>query len=265
MNLRELLILACRSSLEGGIKIMQVYQTDFEVEFKNDNSPLTFADRSSHDAIVEWLAESSYPVISEEGTEDDYSARKDLKRFWCVDPLDGTKEFVKRNGEFTVNIALIENNSPILGVIYIPVKDLLYASAEGFIFRIENATEKFSNPQFNLTDFVIPASTQSKTDNLTRVLVSRSHLTDDTKKYIRKLEDQRQTIEFITAGSALKFCLLAEGNADIYPRFAPTMEWDTAAGHALLKAVGKNILCYPSGNELTYNKINLVNDWFIAR
>ncbi|MBP6335864.1 MAG: 3'(2'),5'-bisphosphate nucleotidase CysQ [Bacteroidia bacterium] len=264
MNLRELLLLACRSSLEGGIKIMQVYRTDFEIEFKNDSSPLTLADRSSHDAIVARLAESKYPIISEEGKEDDYSTRKDYKRFWCVDPLDGTKEFVKKNGEFTVNIALIENNSPILGVIYIPVKDLLYASAEGLIFRIERATEKFTGAKFNLTDFVIPVSTHSKTDNHTRILASRSHLTEDTKKYIRELESQEQSIEFITAGSALKFCLLAEGNADIYPRFAPTMEWDTAAGHALLKAVGKNILCYPSGEELTYNKIKLVNDWFIA-
>ena len=265
MNLFELLLLACRVSLKGGKEIMEVYKTDFNVDFKNDKSPLTIADQNAHDVINSGLSVAAYPVISEEGKESSFSVRKNWTRYWCVDPLDGTREFVKRNGEFTVNIALIENNSPILGVIYVPVQDIVYAASEGIFYMIEDAINKMESNNFDMKDFIIRPSAKDKVTDALKVLVSRSHLSVQTKNYLEELSHEYKDMQFLSAGSALKFGLMAEGKADLYPRFSPCMEWDTAAGHAILKSVGKNIYSYPSGEELRYNKINLVNDWFIAR
>ncbi len=265
MDLFELLLLACRVSLEGGKEIMEVYKTDFDVNFKNDKSPLTIADQNAHDVINKGLTIVKYPIMSEEGKESSYEVRKNWTRYWCVDPLDGTREFVKRNGEFTVNIALIDNNSPILGVIYVPVLDILYAGSVENFFMVSDALNNFQKRNFNIRDFAVPISNKADHTEALKVLVSRSHLSAETKKYLDELSLEHSGMEFLSAGSALKFGLMAEGKADLYPRFSPCMEWDTAAGHAILKAVGKNIYSYPSGEELSYNKINLVNDWFIAR
>lgn len=244
---------------------MDVYKTDFSVDRKEDNSPLTLADQRSHDVILSGLNTSGLPVLSEEGIELDYEVRREWKKYWCVDPLDGTREFIKRNGEFTVNVALIENNSPILGVIYIPVKDDLYASADGIACHVQNASKVFHSKNFKFEEYLLsPIDTQLISDPF-KVLISRSHLSAETEKYMDQLKQDHERLEFLSAGSALKFGWLAEGIADIYPRFSPCMEWDTAAGHAILKTVGKNIYSFPSGDELRYNKINLVNDWFIAR
>lgn len=203
--------------------------------------------------------------MSEEGLETEYEVRKQWTRYWCVDPLDGTREFIKKNGEFTVNIALIENNSPILGVIYVPVKDLLYAAVYDELYRMEEAEKSFKDMKGNMERFrIIPGKAKTGESKL-RVLVSRSHLSKETRAYLAELEKSFPGMEFLSAGSALKFGWMAEGKADLYPRFSPCMEWDTAAGHAILKAAGKNIFLYPSGEELTYNKKNLVNDWFVAR
>ncbi len=265
MNLKELLLLAGELALGGGKEIMKVYETDFEVGVKEDNSPLTLADENSHRLISAGLEQTGYPVMSEEGAELDYELRKNWERFWCVDPMDGTREFVKKNGEFTVNIALIENNSPILGVIYVPVKDLLYAAMNDELYRMEEAEKNFIDMKENMERFrIIPGKAKSGESRL-RVLVSRSHLSKETRAYLAELEKSFPGMEFLSAGSALKFGWMAEGKADLYPRFSPCMEWDTAAGHAILKAAGKNIFLYPSGEELTYNKKNLVNDWFVAR
>ena len=265
MNLYELLLLACNVSLDGGEAIMEVYKTDFVVDHKRDNSPLTIADQQSHDIINEGLKISGYPVMSEEGQESLYKTRSAWTRYWCVDPLDGTREFVKKNGEFTVNVALMENNSPILGVIYIPVQDVLYAAVEGTCYHVKVASSKFQESHFNLKDYKLVPVSEAKDNSSLTVLASRSHLSPETKKYLDELQHDFVNMKFISAGSALKFGLMAEGKADLYPRFSPCMEWDTAAGHAILKTVGKNIYSYPSGEELRYNKINLVNDWFIAR
>ena len=244
---------------------MEVYRTDFNVDYKTDKSPLTIADQNAHDVINTGLTIADYPIMSEEGKESLFSVRKNWTRYWCVDPLDGTREFVKRNGEFTVNIALIENTSPILGVIYVPVQDIIYAAVEGVFYMIEDAINKLSGDKFDLNNFILRPSAKAKVSDALKVLVSRSHLSDQTKKYLDELSHEYKDIQFLSAGSALKFGLMAEGKADLYPRFSPCMEWDTAAGHAILKSVGKNIYSYPSGEELRYNKINLVNDWFIAR
>lgn len=265
MNLYQLLLVACRLSLQAGEEILDVYKTKFEVDLKDDNSPLTLADQRSHDVIFEGLSKLGYPVMSEEGIETDFSSREKWLRYWCVDPLDGTREFVKRNGEFTVNIALIENNTPILGVIYIPVQDLLYAATEGKAYQLNAASVHFQDEEVDLKKFIIITEMRRSDSDPLKVLVSRSHLSKETKDYLDDLGTKYSQLEYLSAGSALKFGLLAEGKADLYPRFSPCMEWDTAAGHAILKSVGKNIYSYPSGSELTYNKINLLNDWFIAR
>jgi len=263
MHITELLLLAIQVSLQGGQEILDVYKTKFVVDHKEDNSPLTLADQRSHDVIMKGLSVSKYPIMSEEGVELDYALRKDWKEFWCVDPLDGTREFVKRNGEFTVNVALVRNESPVLGVIYVPVQDLLYAAADGKAYIIRQANNKFTQDNFSLDNFTLRRSDELKSSF--KVLLSRSHLSKETENYVEQLKKDHANLEFVSAGSALKFGWLAEGKADLYPRFSPCMEWDTAAGHAILKTVGKNIYSYPSGDELRYNKINLVNDWFIAR
>jgi 3'(2'), 5'-bisphosphate nucleotidase len=265
MMLKELLLLACELALGAGKEILKVYETDFNVDVKDDNSPLTLADENSHRLILSGLSQTGYPVMSEEGLETEYEVRKQWTRYWCVDPLDGTREFVKKNGEFTVNIALIENNSPILGVIYVPVQDLLYAAVDHELYRIEKASGKDLAQDGDLDRFRIMPAKPKKSGTRLRVLASRSHLSRETRAYLAELENTFPEMEFFSAGSALKFGLLAEGKADLYPRFSPCMEWDTAAGHALLKTAGKNIFLYPSGKELSYNKKNLVNDWFIAR
>ena len=159
--------------------------------------------------------------MSEEGIELDYAVRKEWEKYWCVDPLDGTREFIKRNGEFTVNVALIENNSPILGVIYIPVKDDLYASADGIACHIQNASNVFHSKNFEFEKFLMNPISHDKVPDPFKVLISRSHLSAETEKYMDKLKRDHERLEFLSAGSALKFGWLAEGKADIYPRFSP--------------------------------------------
>ena len=265
MSINDLLLIACKVSLRGGQEIMEVYQTDFLIDHKNDNSPLTLADQNSHDVIIQGLSETGFPVMSEEGVELEYAKRKSWLTYWCVDPLDGTREVDKRNGEFTVNIALIDGNTPVIGGIYIPVKDQLYAAADGTAYYLDNAIDTFNLDDFNLSDYVLRPDKKTSGSDTLKVLISRSHLSVETKKYVDDLKLKHKNLEFLSAGCALKFGWLADGKADLYPRFSPCMEWDTAAGHAILKTVGKNIYSYPSGEELRYNKINLVNDWFIAR
>jgi len=199
------------------------------------------------------------PILSEEGKNISYDERKNWSRYWLVDPLDGTKEFIKRNGEFTVNIALMEDNHPVAGVICQPVKKVAYAGFENSIYKFLYSENLSYETAENIK------SLSGINSNIMRVIASRSHPSAETEQFIDQLQTSGKKVELLTAGSALKFCILAEGRADIYPRFAPTMEWDTAAGHALLKAAGKNIYLQRDGKEMTYNKPQLVNDWFIAR
>ncbi|MBR1733078.1 MAG: 3'(2'),5'-bisphosphate nucleotidase CysQ [Alloprevotella sp.] len=238
---------ALPAARRAGEEIMAVYACgteDWEVERKADDTPLTLADRRAHTAIAGTLAPAGLPLLSEEGAHVPFAARRDWERFWLVDPLDGTKEFLKRNGEFTVNIALIERGRPVAGVVYAPASGRLYCGAEGF--GIWGGCE----PVAAARPF--------------RVVASRSHLSSETEAYIALLRAEHPALELVAAGSSLKICLVAAGEADVYPRFAPTMEWDTAAGDAVLRAAGGCIVDARTRQPLVYNKEDLHNPWFIA-
>lgn len=262
--MNELLKIAINASIFAGKEILKIYQTaDFKVEIKSDNSPLTIADKKSNEIICNILKNTDFPILSEEGKEIDYEIRKNWEHFWLIDPLDGTKEFIKRNGDFTVNIALIYNRKPILGVIFVPVSnELFFANHEIGSFKYIYQDENLEN-----IDKIIEKSTKlprnfEKTNYI--VVGSKSHNNKETEDFISTIEKERSDVEVSSRGSSLKFCMIAEGKADIYPRFGPTMEWDTAAGHAIAKFSGSNVKIANSDNELIYNKENLLNPFFIV-
>jgi 3'(2'), 5'-bisphosphate nucleotidase len=245
------LSIAKKAAIKAGAEILKVYEKDFKVSYKKDDSPLTIADQRANDIIEKLLSETNIPILSEEGNQIDFSERINWDLLWIVDPLDGTKEFVKRNGEFTVNIALIKDGNPIIGVIYVPVSDCLYYASSLGTFKEFNGKKK-----------QLPLKTELRSF---RVVGSRSHLSLETENYINKLREEKGEIEIISMGSSLKICLVAEGYADVYPRFAPTMEWDTAAGHAIAKYAGKNLIDLETKSEMIYNREILKNNWFIVR
>lgn len=253
MKINELLKIAKEAALAGGQEILKVYDSaDFGVEMKSDNSPLTIADQKAHNKIMEFLLKTDIPVLSEEGKSIDYSERKNWDRLWIVDPLDGTKEFIKKNGEFTVNIALIENGTPIMGVIYVPVKDILYyGDIENGAFKVE---------ENSLIQLPV-----KKSSPVYKVVGSRSHMSEETEAYVNKLREEHNDVEMVSMGSSLKICLVAEGSANEYPRFAPTMEWDTAAGHAIVSSAGKKLIDWETKLEMKYNRENLLNNWFLVK
>jgi len=266
-NKSELILnTAIYAAILAGWKILEIYNNkNFNVEYKDDNSPLTIADKAAHEIICRELDQTNIPILSEEGKHQAYAERKNWEYLWMVDPLDGTKEFIKRNGEFTVNIALINKQKTILGVIYSPVlKSLYFNYIDGDAYIIKNIDSNMDR-----TDIIKEVHTKKeKIPNFFNrnfnVVASRSHLSDETKAFIEKLEARHSKLDIVSMGSSLKLCLLAEGKADIYPRFAPTMEWDTAAGHAIVKAAGGNVINYETNSEVIYNKENLLNPWFIA-
>jgi 3'(2'), 5'-bisphosphate nucleotidase len=263
MDIKHLLYKAIQSALMAGEEILKVYNSNFEVEQKADNSPLTQADKRAHETISEILKSTDYPVLSEEGRELPYTERAYLPYFWMVDPLDGTKEFVKRNGEFTVNIALIHQQRAILGVIYVPVTKMLYYGAQ------ELGSYKMEITSFLNMDLQGIISQSSKLPLTERpknftIVASRSHLSEKTRDFIDGLKLEHKQVDFISSGSSIKLCIVAEGNADVYPRFAPTMEWDTAAGQAICEAAGKQVIDYTTNERLLYNKPVLLNNWFIV-
>ena len=253
-------------SLEAGSEIMDVYAQDFEVEVKSDESPLTQADKRAHEAIMKGLhaIDTSIPVLSEEGRAIPYSERRNWSKFWLVDPLDGTKEFIKKNGEFTVNIALIEDQYPSAGIIYAPALDTCYFGIVGDgAYKLENA----SNQNITNEEELMKASAKlpsSVGDNATRVVASRSHMSEETEAFIKELEAKHGKVEVVSSGSSLKFCLVAEGKADYYPRYAPTMEWDTGAGQAIVEAAGGKVTRYEDNERFYYNRENLLNGWFLV-
>ena len=268
MKINMLLLMAIRAAVKAGIQIMKVYESNqYNIVYKEDESPLTVADIKSHETINHYLLSGSLPLLSEEASNIPFSQRKSWEYFWLVDPLDGTREFLKKNDEFTVNIALIQRNIPLAGIIYSPVNQNLYFSVPGQgVFKTKSAPSYVFN-----TDSL--QTLQEKSDRLPyettgdkiTVITSRSFHSADTEKYILILKKRYQNIELISAGSALKFGLIAEGKADIYPRFAPTMEWDVAAGHAILKESGFSVTDAVTGDSLVYNKPDLNNPWFIAK
>lgn len=267
---QKYIMAAIDAALKAGEEIRSIYEdpaSDFEIERKADNSPLTIADRKAHETIVAILNETPFPVLSEEGKHLDYEIRRQWDTLWIVDPLDGTKEFIKRNGEFTVNIALVQNSVPVVGVIYVPVKRELYFAVEGvgaykYIGRIVGlGDDRVTLEQMINKSERLPVKVDC--DHFV-IVASRSHLTSETETYIADLKEKHSRVELISSGSSLKICLVAEGMADVYPRFAPTMEWDTAAGHAIARAAGIEIYQAGKDEPLQYNKENLLNPWFIV-
>ncbi|MCF6147771.1 MAG: 3'(2'),5'-bisphosphate nucleotidase CysQ [Candidatus Kuenenia sp.] len=287
------LLIALTAASKAGNAILEVYHSDFAVEHKDDQSPLTMADKRSHEIIAKELKNfntsnntdsrntvTSLPLLSEEGKEIPYNERSAWESFWLVDPLDGTKEFIKRNGEFTVNIALIHKNKPVMGCIYVPVTDIFYFATEGLgAYKLENKQD-ITFATMAIKELVdrsqkLPLCDDHKEDiennrsgnkdgiHLT-VIGSRSHPSEQFTKFVKQLQKNGENIEIISAGSSLKFCLVAEGRADIYPRFGPTMEWDTAAGQAIVEQSNGKIIDVENNLPLKYNKENLVNPFFIG-
>jgi len=239
-----------RLAREAGKVILEVYGTNFEVSRKDDHSPITLADRRSHRLIADSLRARypDIPVLSEEGREVPFEIRRNWRRFWLIDPLDGTKEFVRRNGEFTVNIALVEDCRPVAGIIHIPVPDRLFmADVREGCWEIMDSGRR-----------ALKVS-QVASNGPVRVVRSRSHPTPGLHEFLSLFPSYQIT----NRGSALKFCAIAEGEADFYPRFGPTWEWDTAAGHAIVTAAG-GVMLDMSGKPLAYNKENLLNGPFIV-
>jgi 3'(2'), 5'-bisphosphate nucleotidase len=309
------LVPAVRSALLAGREILQVYRRAFAVDTKEDRTPITEADRRAHRVILEHLgAVSPYPILSEEGRDIPFEERSRWPTYWLVDPLDGTKEFVKRNDEFTVNIALMDAGGPVLGVVYAPVLEVLYfaertrgsfklpqpaaaapgllppagggsagptgghgavavsAASQGVADRVADADRPAPRDLAEALVGAAQALTRGRSLVLEEgrryarltVMASRSHRGPSFERYVEGLSRYAEEIHIRPLGSALKPCLVAEGVADIYPRFGPTMEWDTAAAHAILHGVGKRMVALDSGEELTYNKPELVNPSFVA-
>lgn len=256
--------IAIEASLKAGEEIMNIYDSVFEVEYKDDKSPLTIADKNANEIINSFLIPTKTPIISEENKQIDYSTRKDWKTCWIVDPVDGTKEFIKRNGEFTVNIALVINGIPELGVIYVPaIRTLYYAEvSQKQAYKVELSSHKVAIE--DIIRWSKPLSPKDEGNNLIQVVGSRSHMSQETLDFIENLKSKGNETEIISKGSSLKFCLVAEGNADVYPRFAPTMEWDTAAGQAICNAVGVEVISNETNKPLLYNKENFLNPWFVV-
>jgi 3'(2'), 5'-bisphosphate nucleotidase len=273
--------IAVKAALEAGDAILEIYEQDFEVEFKADESPLTSADKASHEIIVQALETTPYPVLSEESAEIRYEERKSWSTYWLVDPIDGTKEFIKKNGEFTVNIALIEEGIPTLGIVYVPVQETLYlGNSTGAVKAIKD--EHYTNVEdllSKLSDFsnFQQLKVTGKPSGVLRVVASKSHCNDETRTFISDLEQKYGAASLVSRGSSLKLCMVAEGSADIYPRIAPTMEWDTGAADAVVRAAGGKVFrfdeeieasAYLCTNkniaELPYNKENLLNPYFVV-
>ncbi len=269
-TIKSALSIAVRAALAAGHDIMEIYtdpKQDFGVERKADNSPLTLADKAAHRRIVDMLQETGLPILSEEGAQIAYETRRNWVAFWMVDPLDGTKEFVKKNGEFTVNIALILDGRPHMGVIYVPVRrELYFADSLLGAFKISDIIELSDDerlPELLERSQRLPLLQPEKKSFV--VVASRSHLTPETELFIEKARREHPLVETVSSGSSLKICLVAEGAADVYPRYAPTMEWDTAAGHAIAACSGHEVYQVGTDHPIEYNKEDLHNPWFIVK
>ncbi len=277
--LKDLLMEVFNITLTAGKEVLKIYNSAYDVIFKYDNSPLTEADKKSHNIIVSGLQNLNtgfeIPVLSEEGKNISFGERKKWEMFWLVDPLDGTKEFIKKNGEFTINIALIKRQEPVFGVVYAPCLDLLYFGVKDLgSFKIENATLVLNTKKISEDIFTrrLPLFNRSLKGKEVVVAVSRSHMNERTERFLYDLKRLGCNLKTISKGSSLKICLVAEGIVDLYPRLAPTMEWDTAAAHAVCLYAGKNIYEYKESffenkdnlKPLTYNKAELVNPPFVA-
>ncbi len=264
MNYQKLLEIAINAAIAAGDEIMLHYDKPFDVDYKSDSSPLTIADRSAHNVIAEALQSTGIPLLSEEGKHNPFEERKNWQYLWIVDPLDGTKEFIKQNGEFTVNIALVEGNKPVMGVVYCPPLRTLYFGSS----HLNRAFKLILNENtINVAEILnqaeeLPVIQKNK---MLTVVASKSHLNQETSDFIDQLKELHGDINLVSKGSSLKFCLIAEGVADIYPRFAPTYEWDTAAAQAIVELSGGEVVSTETNTPLLYNKENLLNPGFLAK
>jgi len=256
---------ALAASLEAGRAILDIYESDdVGVEYKEDQSPLTRADRAAHEVLMRHLEATGIPVLSEEGKHMPYSERQGWRELWIVDPVDGTKEFIKRNGEFTVNVALVREGRVAGGVVLAPVLGHAYVGVVGEgawrlevdMMRVPSVDEAWS------ARAALPLETVA--GRPFTVVASRSHMSPDTEAYVEDMRSLHGKVDLISKGSSLKLCMVAEGTADAYPRFAPTMEWDTAAGQAVCEASGCDVVDQRTGETMRYNREELLNAWFLV-
>ena len=251
MNLINLVKPIIELSVRAGESILKIYDTEFEIDEKKDSTPLTEADLQSHNIIVSGLKSITpdIPIISEEEKLESFSSRKNRRRYWLIDPLDGTREFINKNGEFTVNIALIENNIPVLGVVHVPVKSETYIGCKNYGAKKINAMKEMKNISIN-----------KKLNTSLKVVGSRSHRGQSLAKFLNFVGEH----EFLSVGSSLKFCMIAEGKADLYPRFGPTSEWDTAAAQAVVEQAGGKVINRNLDRLLYNKKESILNSQFYA-
>ena len=266
-KIREYLLpCAFNAAVRAGAEIMKVYNSnEYNIEVKSDKSPLTIADRLAHNKIKEMLGETRIPILSEEGREILYDERKNWEMFWLVDPLDGTKEFIKRNNEFTVNIALMVDNKCAGAIVYVPYLGKIYFAEEGGGAKLLEGVQPDENASYSDADIRHRAQSlplAAAAHDTFRVAVSRSHQTVSTKRYIDKMREKHPDLELIEQGSSYKFCLIAEGVIDYYPRTTRTYEWDTAAAELILVEAGGTVRSLPKREKLQYNKSDLSNPWF---
>lgn len=266
----QLLHTAIITAIKAGRRIAQIYQNQVEVEYKSDNTPVTIADKEANQIIEDCLSVHQIPMLGEEGEQHNFENRKNWEKLWIVDPLDGTKEFINRNGEFTVNIALSVKGTPVIGVIYSPVfKDLYFASDEIGSYKMDRHTlisleDKLNS--FSLEEFInhsIKLPLQQLPDVYT-IVISRSHQSSESRKYLQQLKTDKGEVNSVFTGSSIKMCWIAEGKAHEYPRFGRTMEWDTCAGHCILKNAGGAIVDFDTKQNLQYNKEDIANPNFLA-
>jgi 3'(2'), 5'-bisphosphate nucleotidase len=254
---------AIEAALQAGKAILEIYHSGaFDIELKGDNSPLTRADTASHNVIMSYLKPTGIAVLSEEGRDISYQERKDWKQLWIVDPIDGTKEFIKRNGEFTVNIALIEDQRPLIGVIFVPVTgELYFSSKEMGAFKVTVDLENYDVDMIISNGNKLPLEREDKTFT---IVASRSHMSPETEAYVQEMRDIHGEVHLISKGSSLKLCMVAQGVADCYPRFAPTMEWDTAAGQAICEHADFRVIDWSTKKTMLYNREELLNNFFLV-
>ena len=258
------------AAVRAGAAIMKIYKhsDDYHITMKSDHTPITIADRLAHNTIKESLGATRIPILSEEGREMLYDERRNWELFWLVDPLDGTVEFIKGNNEFTINIALMENNICISSVVYVPYHHKIYIAERGrgaWVMHDVVPSEDASYSYEQIHENIVKLPLASAKHTTFRVAVSRSHQTTETHEHIASLRTEHPDLEIIEQGSSYKFCLLAEGRVDYYIRTTTTSEWDTAAGELILSEAGGITTAYPTGEPLLYNKEELDNPWFVAK
>jgi len=264
MNI-ELLNIAIEAALNAGKEILNVFNTDdFGVRLKSDDSPLTEADLRSHQIIDKALKVTNIPVLSEEGESLSYDEREAWNQLWIVDPLDGTKEFVKRSGEFTVNIALVQDQKPIMGVVFAPYLGWLYWGDENGAYKAVLSDDWSGKDASLVVNDLKAEPIPSQLPEVYTVVASISHFSKETEAFVNALKSKEGKVELASRGSSLKMCLVAEGSAHLYPRLGPTMEWDTAAGQAVVEAAGGQLCDWQTKAPMLYNRKDLLNGWFLT-